>query len=74
LHERGLEDADHLLAVGVRGPQITAAGHPASEHDQRRPCQHPAPHVLTAHRTRWMRGRRRGQSEGEHGYGEDDPT
>src|SRR5262249_39330297 len=25
LHERGLEDADHLLAVGVRGPQITAA-------------------------------------------------
>ena len=25
LHERGLESADHLLAVGVRGPQAPAA-------------------------------------------------
>jgi hypothetical protein len=24
-HERGLEGADYLLAVGVRGPQIAAA-------------------------------------------------
>jgi hypothetical protein len=25
LHERGLEHVDHLLAVGVRGPQVAVA-------------------------------------------------
>jgi hypothetical protein len=28
LHERGLEHADHLLAVGVRGAQVTAVSRP----------------------------------------------
>jgi len=40
LHERGLEGADHLLPVGVRGPQVTAA---SCRYLVSRPCHHQHP-------------------------------
>ena len=39
LNERGLEDADHLFAVGVRGAQVTAASRPSRDLISQ-PCHH----------------------------------
>jgi hypothetical protein len=49
LHERGFEHIDHLLAVGVRRPQVAAASRACcylvsgSCHHRRLPTKHDAP-------------------------------
>jgi hypothetical protein len=42
LHERGLEGADHLLAVGVRGAEFTTAPAFCGCYLISRPCHHGA--------------------------------